>query len=151
MIKGYAAGVFDLFHIGHLNILQKAKEQCDYLIVGLTTDELCFERKKIKPFIPFFEREQILKSIRFVDDVVPQKKMDKFKAWEQYKFDRLFVGDDWRGTQAWTNLENELQKVGCEVIYFPYTESTSSTQLRILINKNITSPDLITGSIYHDI
>ncbi|MFU8865528.1 MAG: adenylyltransferase/cytidyltransferase family protein [Rhodobacterales bacterium] len=130
MIKGYTAGVFDLFHVGHLNILKKAKSECDHLIVALTSDELCFQRKGTRPFIPFLERKNIVHSIKYVDEVVPQIDMDKFAAWERYQFQKMFVGDDWKGHPTWEDLELRLKKVNCEVVFFPYTEGTSSTQLR---------------------
>ena len=93
MIIGYTTGVFDLFHIGHLNILKRAKEQCDYLIVGVSTDELVEQYKHKTPVIPYEERVEIIKSIRYVDEVVPQLNRDKYEAWEKYHFDRMFVGD----------------------------------------------------------
>lgn len=131
---GYTTGVFDLFHIGHLNILRRAKMNCDYLIVGVTTDELCEQRKKKPPIIPFNERIEIVQSIKFVDEVVAQENMDKFGAWENIKFDVMFVGDDWKGTPAWNKLEEEFAKVGVEIVYFPYTKHTSSTKLRKVLN-----------------
>src|SRR5690554_2830226 len=97
---GYTTGVFDMFHIGHLNILKKSKEMCDYLIVGVTTDELV-SYKNTKAIIPHEERMMIVESIKYVDKVVPQDNMDKFVAWERYKFDVIFVGDDWKGTDKW--------------------------------------------------
>lgn len=135
-IVGYTAGVFDLFHIGHLNILRRAKEQCDYLIVGVTVDELVSYKGK-RAFIPYDERAAIVGAIRYVDKVVPQTTMNKMKAWEQYHFNRMFVGDDWKGSEAWNNWEREFAKLGVEIVYFPYTKQTSSTQLReALLNLN---------------
>lgn len=134
-IIGYTTGVFDLFHIGHLNILKRAKEQCDFLIVGVTTDELVQERKNKFPIIPFEERVEIIKSIKYVDNVVPQKHMDKLAVWEEFKFQKMFVGDDWKGTDKWIQYEKELAEVGCEIIYFPYTKTTSSTLLRAVLEK----------------
>lgn len=132
---GYTTGVFDLFHIGHLNILRQAKESCDYLIVGVTTDDLVQSRKNKTPIIPFAERVAIIESIKYVDKVVPQSHMDKYKAWEEYKFHKMFVGDDWKGTDKWIGYENELRPVGVEVVYFPYTKTTSSTLLRSVLEK----------------
>ena len=129
MIVGYTTGVFDLFHIGHLNILRRAKEHCDYLIVGVTVDELVAYKGK-RAFIPYEERRAIVEAIKYVDKVVPQTSMDKMEAWEKYHFDRMFVGDDWKGTETWNRWEREFAKVGVEIIYFPYTMETSSTQLR---------------------
>ena len=106
MIIGYTTGVFDLFHVGHLNILKRAKENCDYLIVGVSTDKLVYEYKKKYPIIPFEERIEIVKTIRYVDKVVTQDDMDKYEAWKSLKYNILFHGDDWKGT----SLYNETQK-----------------------------------------
>lgn len=127
---GYTTGVFDLFHIGHLRILERAKQNCDELIVGVTTDELSLTYKKKRPVIEFKERLEIVKSIKFVDLAVPQENMDKFKAWEKYKFNVMFVGDDWKGTPKWNKIEEDFSKVGVEICYFPYTKETSSTLIR---------------------
>lgn len=132
---GYTTGVYDMFHIGHLNLLKRAKEQCDYLIVGVSTDDLATYKNKI-PIIPFEERIEIVRSIKYVDMAVPQTTMNKMDAWELYKFDAMFVGDDWKGTEKWNNLEKEFSKVNVEIVYFPYTKGTSSTILREkLLNK----------------
>lgn len=131
---GYTTGVFDLFHIGHLNILQRAKEQCDYLIVGVSTDELVKEYKNKKVIIPFNERKRIVENIKFVDKVVPQISMDKKLAWFQYNFDVIFVGSDWKGTIKWIEYEKQFKEVGVDVVYFPYTLGTSSTILRNVLN-----------------
>lgn len=135
---GYTTGVFDMFHIGHLNILRRAKLECDYLIVGITTDELCFERKQKYPVIPFSERMQIVENIRCVDEVVPQASMNKMEAWRNLKFDRMFVGGDWKGTEQWNRIEKEFSEVGAEIVYFPYTEHTSSTKLRVVLDNYFT-------------
>jgi len=127
---GYTTGVFDLYHVGHLNILKKSKEYCDKLIVGVTTDELAYKRKNKMPIIPFEERVEIIESVRYVDKVVSQPSMDKVLAWKKYKFNKMFVGSDWKGTEKWNNLEIELGKHGVEIIYFPYTKNTSSTIIR---------------------
>lgn len=131
---GYTTGVYDLFHIGHLNLLRKAKSECDYLVVGVTTDELCEARKNKRPVIPFAERIEIVKNIRFVDEVVPQTSMDKFEAWQKIRFHKMFVGDDWRGTDTWNRLEEQFAAVGVEIVYFPYTAHTSSTKLRQVLD-----------------
>ena len=130
MTVGYTTGVFDLFHIGHLNILRRAKEKCDYLIVGVSVDELVEGYKGKRPFIPYDERFAIVEAIKYVDKVVPQTSMDKMKAWNEYHFDIMFHGDDWKGTETWNKWEREFAKIGVEIIYFPYTNETSSTQLR---------------------
>lgn len=130
MVIGYTTGVFDLFHIGHLNILKRAKEHCDYLIVGVSTDELVEEYKHKRPVICYEERVAIVEAIRYVDRVVPQVNRDKFAAWETYRFDRMFVGDDWKGSPLWVELEEKFRPLGVEIVYFPYTEGTSSTFLK---------------------
>ena len=127
---GYTTGVFDMFHVGHLNILRKAKEQCDYLIVGVSTDELVREYKNKTPIIPFEERSEIVRSIDCVDKVIPQVNRDKYEAWKELKFDVMFVGDDWKGKPLFMKVEDDFRKVGVEVVYFPYTKDTSSTILR---------------------
>lgn len=127
---GYTTGVFDMFHIGHLNILRRAKEQCDYLIVGVSTDELVKEYKNKTPIIPFEERAEIVRSIDCVDKVIPQVNRDKYEAWKELKFDVMFVGDDWKGKPLFMKVEDDFRKVGVEVVYFPYTKDTSSTILR---------------------
>lgn len=127
---GYTTGVFDMFHIGHLNILKKAKEQCDYLIVGVSTDELVQKTKNKTPIIPFDERVEIISAIKYVDKVVPQLNKDKIAAHDLYNFDVMFVGDDWKGSELFNKCEKELKKRNCAVVYFPYTKSTSSTILR---------------------
>lgn len=130
MIIGYTAGVFDLFHIGHLNILRKAKEQCDYLIVAVSTDELVQEYKGKTPVICYEERKEIIGAIRYVDKVVPQINRDKFSAWEKYHFNKMFVGDDWKGSLLFNEVEQKLRAVDVDVVYFPYTKGTSSTILK---------------------
>jgi len=132
---GYTTGVFDLFHIGHLNILKRARLECDYLIVGITSDELSLSAKNQKPVIPFQERMEIVESIKFVDEVVPQTNYDKMEAWNNLKFDMMFVGDDWKGTDQWNIIEKDFSEYGVEIIYFPYTSHTSSTILRNILDK----------------
>ena len=132
---GYTTGVYDLFHVGHLNILKKAKSECNYLIVGVTTDELSLKRKNKTPIIPLEERMEIIKNFSFVDKVVVQDNMDKFAAWEKYQFDKMFVGDDWKGSEKWNKLEEQFAEVNVEIVYFPYTKSTSSTKIRELVKK----------------
>ena len=134
-VIGYTTGVYDLFHIGHLNLLRRAKLECDYLIVGVTTDELSESRKGKRPIIPFSERMEIVSHIKFVDEVVPQTNMDKFEAWQNLKFDKMFVGDDWKGSDKWNELERQFNEVNVEIVYFPYTTHTSSTKLREALEK----------------
>ena len=134
---GYTTGVFDMFHIGHLNILRRAKEQCEYLIVGVTTDNLCLERKKKVPVIPFNERQDIVGSIRYVDKVVAQEDMDKIAAVRKYNVDAVFVGSDWKGSESWKRYESEFGKIGCRVVYLDHTDGISSTILREKIGKGM--------------
>ena len=132
---GYTAGVFDLFHIGHLNILKKAKEECEYLIVAVSTDELVKSYKNKIPVIEFSERAAIVAAIKYVDKVIPQESRNKMDAYEKYKFDAMFVGDDWRGNPLWVALEKELSKKGSAIHYIPYTKKVSSTLLKKVLNK----------------
>ena len=134
MIFGYTTGVYDMFHIGHLRLLERARAKCDRLIVGVTTDELSLERKGKLPVVSFAERRAIVSALRCVDLTVPQYTMDKLVAWEALGFHRMFVGDDWRGTQHWNAIEAQFSEVGVEIIYFPYTPTTSSTQLRAALD-----------------
>lgn len=129
-IVGYTTGVYDMFHIGHLNILRRAKEQCDYLIVGVSTDELVQKDKNKTPVIPFEERAAIVSAIKYVDQVVPQVDKNKLGAWEKYRFDKMFVGSDWEGTPQWKRFEDEMAPLGVEIVYFPHTDGISSTILR---------------------
>lgn len=126
---GYTAGAFDLFHIGHLNLLMRAKSQCDYLIVGVTTDELIEKTKNKKAVIPYEERKLIVESMKYVDKVVPQDDLDKVLAWNKYKYDVLFSGDDWKNSSRWKGYVEELKKYDVEVVFFPYTKTISSTLL----------------------
>ncbi len=136
MVKiGYTTGVFDLFHIGHLNILRNAKLECDYLIVGITTDELSEMEKGKRPIIPLTERMAIVESVKYVDMVVPQTNYNKFEAWNNLKFNIMFVGDDWKGTDKWNKIEDDFSKLGVSIHYFPYTKQTSSTKLRAILEK----------------
>ena len=139
-IIGYTAGAYDMFHIGHLNLLRKAKENCDYLIVGINSDELIKKYKRKETIIPENERMEIVKAIKFVDEVVLINNRDKLDAYNKYKFNRLIVGDDWKGSQDYQIAEEELRKFNVKVIYLPYTKNISSTILRealnIIIKKN---------------
>ena len=132
---GYTTGVFDMFHIGHLNILKRAKEQCEYLIVGVTTDELCFKRKNKYPIINQKDRAEIVASIRYVDKVIFQSDMDKIKAVINNNVNAVFVGSDWKDTPQWIEYEKQFKKVNCVVEYLPHTNGISSTFLRKKIEK----------------
>lgn len=129
MVIGYTTGVYDMFHIGHLNVIKRAKEQCDYLIVGVSTDELVMHDKHKRPVIPYDERAAIVAALQYVDEVVPQPDKNKFAAWEKYHFDKMFVGSDWKGTPQWEQYEKEFAPVGVEIIYLPHTDGISSTKL----------------------
>ena len=131
---GYTTGVFDMFHIGHLNILKKAKEQCETLIVGVTTDDLCYQRKSKYPIIPEKDRIEIVQSIKYVDKVVLQTNMDKEVAVKNLRCDAVFVGSDWRGTPQWEKYEKEFEKYNCKVVYLQHTDGISSTILRNKLN-----------------
>ena len=134
-IIGYTTGVFDMFHIGHLNILKHARELCDYLFVGVSTDELVMSYKHHTPVIPFNERVEIVKAIKYVDEVVPQLTMDKLEAWKQIKFDVMFHGDEWKGTELYNKYEEEFAKVGAKIVYLKHTDGISSSILRHKISK----------------
>lgn len=132
MVIGYTSGVYDLFHIGHLNLLRNAKGMCDKLIVGVTTDELVSYKNK-KAVIPHNERMEIIKAVKYVDAVIPQEDMDKFEMWKKLKFDVMFVGDDWYESDKWKDLEKQFNEVNVRIVFFPYTKGTSST----LINQTL--------------
>jgi cytidyltransferase-related domain len=132
---GYTTGVYDMFHIGHLNVLKRAKELCEYLIVGVSTDELVESYKHKKPIIPFEERAEIVKAIRYVDEVVPQTSMDKLQAWEKLRFEAMFHGSDWKGSDMYNRLIADLKSVGAEVVFLPHTEGVSSTLLSDVLHK----------------
>ena len=134
MVIGYTTGVFDLFHVGHVRMLMNAKAMCDRLIVGVTVDELVKYKNKLS-VIPFEERIEIVRACRYVDLAIPQENMDKLDAYHRYKFHKIFVGDDWYKSEKWADFEQELTAVGVDIMYFPYTKSTSST----LINATLTS------------
>lgn len=133
MIIGYTTGVFDLFHIGHLNLLKNAKGLCDKLIVGVSTDEIVQYKNKT-PVIPFEDRIEIVRSIKFVDIAIPQKNIDKYEAWNRLKFNRMFVGDDWYNSESWNSYEEKLSQVGVDIIYLPYTPDVSSTKISKTLN-----------------
>lgn len=138
-IIGYTTGVFDMFHIGHLNILRRAKEQCDYLIVGVSTDKLVEQDKHKTPIISFDNRCAIVEAIRYVDKVVPQVDKNKFAAWKQLHFDKMFVGSDWKGTPQWEGFEEQFKPYGVEIVYLSHTDGVSSTLLaeKLKINNTI--------------
>lgn len=133
-IIGYTTGVFDLFHVGHVEILRKSKSLCDKLIVGVTSDKLVKYKYK-KAVIPYKERIKVVSSCQYVDVAVPQNNMDKISAYKKYKFDLMFVGDDWYNTKKWKEIEESFKKYKVRTIYFPYTKTTSSTKINITLKK----------------
>ncbi len=134
MIIGYTTGVYDLFHVGHVNLLRNARALCDKLIVGVTVDELVMYKNK-KSVIPFNERIEVVKSCRYVDLAIPQTSIDKVESIKKLKATRLFVGDDWYEDKKWKSMEEELSTYNCKVIYFPYTKGTSSTLINTTLDE----------------
>lgn len=132
-IIGYTTGVFDMFHIGHLHLLKKAKNNCDYLIVGVSSDELVKQYKGKTPIIPFDHRLEIVSSLKFVDEVLVQSHRDKFQQFLDIGYDKLFVGDDWKGSEIFNALENRIGEYGAKIEYFPYTQEVSSTSFRQIL------------------
>lgn len=137
-VIGYAGGAYDLFHIGHLNLLRHAKSRCDYLIAGVASDEMLLLNKGRLPVVPLAERLEIVRHISFVDEAVPEALPDKLDTWRELRFDIYFKGDDWQGTEKDMRLEREFARHGVDVVYFPYTLSTSSTILRGALNALLT-------------
>ena len=132
-VVGYVPGAWDMFHVGHLNILLRAREQCDRLVVGVVTDEALYKAKAKHPVIPLSERMQVVAHLNMVDDVVVDFSSNKLEVWDRVRFDVLFKGDDWRGTAKGEKLEADMAAVGVTVRYFPYTVHTSSTLLRSIL------------------
>lgn len=133
-VRGYVPGVFDMFHVGHLNIVRQARLECDYLIVGVVADDVVAGIKGRAPVVPLEERIEIVAALRDVDEVVVDEHADKFDAWRELRYDVIFKGDDWRGTPKGVKLENDLAAVGARLVYFPYTRHTSSTILRAALD-----------------
>jgi glycerol-3-phosphate cytidylyltransferase len=134
---GYAPGVYDLFHIGHLNLLARARERCDHLVAGVVSDELATRAKGRAPVVPLDERLEIVRSVRHVDEAVAEVLPEKLDTWRQVRFDVIFKGDDWQGTPRGDKLERDFASVGVEVVYLPYTVHTSSTMLRQVVTEQI--------------
>lgn len=135
MIIGYTTGVFDMFHVGHLNILRRAKEQCDYLIVGVSTDDVVESYKHHIPIIPYEQRAAIVEAIKYVDEVVPQTSMNKTEFLRQRHFDIMFHGDEWKGTDLYNQYEKEFEQYGAKIVYLSHTDGISSTMLRETVRK----------------
>jgi len=140
---GYAPGAYDLFHVGHLNILRHAKSQCDHLVAGVVSDEMCELTKGRRPVIPLAERLEIVSHISYVDQAVAELVPDKLQTWKTVGFNVLFKGDDWRGTSRGEKLERDFATVGVEIVYFPYTMHTSSSMLRRVLAAIDEQRDLI--------
>lgn len=130
MIVGYTQGTYDMFHIGHLNLIRNARQECDYLIVGVNTDELIQSYKSKTAIVPLEERMDIIAALRYVDKVIPCESLDKKNTCLKYNINKVFIGDDWKGNARWLETEKELEPYGVEVVYLPYTKNTSSTLLR---------------------
>lgn len=129
-IIGYTQGTYDMFHIGHLNLIKNAKKHCDYLVVGINTDELVENYKNKRPIIPLAERAEIVRAIKYVDEVVVTDTLDKKEIWEKVRFDEIYIGDDWKGNERWAQTEREMESLGAKLVFLPYTKDTSSTMLR---------------------
>ena len=127
---GYTQGVFDMFHIGHLNLINRAKEQCEILIVGVNADLLVQQYKKKTPVINQENRAEIVRNLKSVDECVIVDTLDKVNAWKKFRFDAVFIGDDWKGNDRWRHTEIELSRYGVDVVYLPHTADVSSTGLR---------------------
>ena len=147
-VVGYAPGAYDLFHVGHLAVLRRAKEQCDVLVAGVVADDVLARTKGARPFVPLAERLEIVRSIDVVDAVHAETTGSKLDAWREVRFDVLFKGDDWRGTPKGDLLEADLATVGARVVYFPYTMHTSSTMLRrALVTRTSGAPRRLTSAV----
>lgn len=134
---GYAPGVYDLFHIGHLNVLRNSREFCDHLIAGVVSDEMAQRNKGNRPVVPIEERLEIVRGIRYVDEAVVEDVPHKLEMWERLRFDVIIKGDDWKGTDKGDKLESDFAAVGVDVAYLPYTQRTSSTMLRRLLEREL--------------
>ncbi len=145
-IVGYAPGAYDLFHVGHLNILRHAKSMCDHLIAGVVSDEMMLRTKGVEPIVPLAERMEVVRHIVYVDQVHAETVPDKVETWKLLRFDRIFKGDDWRGTPKGDKLETDFAAVGVEVVYFPYTVHTSSTKLRLALAAMNVDPHMRTAA-----
>ena len=143
---GYAPGAYDLFHVGHLNVLRQAKSRCDYLVAGVVSDEICQLTKGRRPIIPLAERMEIVRNISFVDEVYAEQTKEKLDSWEDLHFTHIFKGDDWRGTPKGAKLERDFEAVGVEVVYFPYTVHTSSTALRRALSAIVDASDKVASA-----
>ena len=129
-VIGYTQGTFDMFHIGHLNLIKNAKRHCDYLVVGVNSDDLVESYKNIRPIIPLDERVEIMRAIKYVDEVIVTNTLDKKEIWEKVRFNEIYIGDDWKGNERWEKTGKEMEQLGAKLVFLPYTKDTSSTMLR---------------------
>lgn len=129
-VIGYTQGTFDMFHIGHLNLIKNAKRHCDYLVVGVNTDELVESYKNKCPIVPLSERAEIVRAIRYVDEVIVTDTLDKKEIWQKIRFDEIYIGDDWKGNPRWEQTGKDMEELGAHLVFLPYTKETSSTMLR---------------------
>ena len=129
-VIGYTQGTFDMFHIGHLNLIKNAKRHCDYLVVGVNSDDLVESYKNKRPIIPLDERVEIMRAIKYVDEVIVTNTLDKKEIWEKVRFDEIYIGDDWKGNERWEKTGKEMEQLGAKLVFLPYTKDTSSTMLR---------------------
>ncbi len=135
MIIGYVSGAWDMFHIGHLNLIKRAKANCDYLIVGVNTDQRIMEQKNHAPIFSYEERAAIVAACRYVDKVIPQNDSDRLSTWNKYHFNKLFAGSDWKNTPRWESYKQQLEPLGVEIVFFPRTKGISSTKIRKVIQE----------------
>ena len=129
-VIGYTQGTFDMFHIGHLNLIKNAKRHCDYLVVGFNSDDLVESYKNKRPIIPLDERVEIMRAIKYVDEVIVTNTLDKKEIWEKVRFNEIYIGDDWKGNERWEKTGKEMEQLGAKLVFLPYTKYTSSTMLR---------------------
>ena len=129
-VIGYTQGTFDMFHIGHLNLIKNAKRHCDYLVVGVNSDDLVESYKNKRPIIPLDERVEIMRAIKYVDEVIVTNTLDKKEIWEKVRFNEIYIGDDWKGNERWEKTGKEREQLGAKLVFLPYTKDTSSTMLR---------------------
>ena len=129
-VIGYTQGTFDMFHIGHMNLIKNAKRHCDYLVVGVNSDDLVESYKNKRPIIPLDERVEIMRAIKYVDEVIVTNTLDKKEIWEKVRFNEIYIGDDWKGNERWEKTGKEMEQLGAKLVFLPYTKDTSSTMLR---------------------
>lgn len=129
-VIGYTQGTFDMFHIGHLNLIKNAKRHCDYLVVGVNGDDLVESYKNKRPIVPIDERAEIVRAIKYVDEVIVTTTLDKKQVWDKVRFDEIYIGDDWKGNSRWEQTGREMEELGAKLVFLPYTKDTSSTMLR---------------------